>query len=166
MAKSAIVYQPKIDAKTIIAELEERSTQIKELEREVEAQAGELARQKARIESIATERDDFKSYWESALQGNSHLQKIIASLDVNAIAQVHKEHTYLIADKDGEIRQLREDLHRCLGWIDARLDKHPIPSRPEPGGYAKSGIDPGSPDGDKTGVYVHRPNKRIQEFRY
>lgn len=132
-----------MNAALLLATLDERKDQIEQLEREAERlrtiiaeQANENtadldARDKA-VAALKEEAKDYRGYWESKVDECLTLKAIIATLDAGAIAQVRKEHTYLIADKDGEIRQLREDLHRCLGWVAAKNEQHPIPGRPEP----------------------------------
>lgn len=104
--------------------------QIKDLEQE-------LARAKAM-------RDDYESWYRTenklVMEQKAtidNLKNVIASMDPaemqKVMGEMVQDHKNDLTMKDHTIAQLREDLHRCLGWICAKNEQHPVPTRPEPG---------------------------------
>lgn len=115
MGKSPLIN---IDAKALLGTLEERNTQIRELERQ-------LAAKRREIDVISEKLGDEAARAEKAQEDNRTLSAIIAALDANAMQKVKEECNKIIAAKNVELIEVKAELQRCLGWIDAHTGKHP-----------------------------------------
>lgn len=51
---------------------------------------------------------------------------IIETLNPDAVAKLKGDHAFAISMKVQQIDLLKEHLDRCLGWIDAQNQKHPL----------------------------------------
>lgn len=109
----------------VIAELDEARAQIKELERQLRkmgetAEAAELNHMHQRSQA-----DTYRGYWEAERAKVAQYQNIIATMDLKAVETATSALKSEIHRKNRDIETLREDLHRCLGWINAQVGKQP-----------------------------------------
>lgn len=141
--KMEVKHLKDIDGGSIIAMLEERSVRIRELE----------------AESLGHKSmsDQYRGWWEAQREQSMALEKKITALTEKlALCDGTADRRRIdiveaaLQVRDGEIATLRDDLARCLGWIDCQLDHHPLPdhsSKRSIGGaervLARAGTDPG-----------------------
>lgn len=129
----------KVDKGTasLLASLEERGAQIRELERETDAQAQEIERlnrlmaeQTNRhtftLENARRDTASYRELYEKTTAQLAQVQGIIATMDTKAIERVRLDHKNEIARRDQQIDRLKEDVHRALGWIASKYDQHPM----------------------------------------
>lgn len=113
------------EAVTMLACLERRNAEIRELEHQLETEQAAVRVRDGQISDLSMQLKEWKKMADERLNKLAQLQAIIATMDTKAIETVKSQRDNIIQARDLKIVELSAELQRCLGWIDALIGKHP-----------------------------------------
>lgn len=109
----------------LLASLEERSAQIRTLEREMEGKDNTIRSLGNQLSGAKQLQDMTYKQCEEERGKVAKLSAILATMDDSAVKKLEQRFGGVIHVKDQEITRLRDQLARAEGWIDATLGNHP-----------------------------------------
>ncbi len=128
MAKDRIISR---EARGLIAALDERGNQIRELERQIETQATLLAEKDRQIAYMRQQSDDFQAHWERALTENGKLKALIPTLDGTADRKAREIAEATVRVREGQLSDMVETIAYLRGWCAKSLGREPQLTDPD-----------------------------------